>query len=123
MTAQEMKVVGATNLPSGAVILVSVTEFFQDGWKDYSEYYYATVDERGSFTTTVKGKTNMGFHRNLVARVVFGPVYHQQPPGVLAAVGQRGERLGAWDNPQLGQVSGQNFYIERISRVEGCPER
>jgi hypothetical protein len=120
-TQQEMRVVGATNVPPGAVILVNVTEFFQDGWKDFSANYYATVDEKGFFEANVKAMANISFRRNLVARVVFGPAYHQQPAGVLTIVGRRGERLGSNNNPQLGQLSGENFYIETIARVEGCP--
>ena len=120
-TQQEMKVVGATNVPPGAVILVNVAEFFQDGWKDFSADYYATVDEKGFFEANVRALANSSFHPNLVARVVFGPAYHQQPAGVLTMVGRRGERLGSNNNPQLGQLSGDNFYIETIARVEGCP--
>lgn len=120
-TQHEIKIVGATNIPPGAIVLINVTEFFEDGWKDASANYYATVHERGSFEATVKANANTNFHRNLVARVVFGPAYHPQPTGVLTIVGRRGERLALNDNPQLGQPSGENYSIETIARVSGCP--
>src|SRR5437588_9270539 len=116
----EIDVKGASNLPPGSVIGVQVAEFYEDAWKDYSNVVFTELGTNGFFTAVVHPLSKLTFRRNVVAEIFFGPVYHAQPPHVLAVVGRKGENLDELVNPQTGKVSGENFYLSAIARVEGC---
>jgi len=119
-SAENIDVVGASNLPKGAVLQVQVTRFFHNAWADFSDPAYSTVNEKGYFSATLRPKQKMRFFNNLVVRVTFAPFFRGQPQEVLKVVGRRGQKLGDWNNPQLGQVSGPYFLIETIDRVNSC---
>src|SRR5438105_255976 len=120
-SADQLLLKGASNLPSGSLISVQVSEFYEDAWKDYSDTIFARLDNDGFFEAMAHPLPKLTFHRNLVVRVYFSPAYHKQPPNVLSAVGKRGEKLGEPRNPQAYHMSGGYSYLLTIARVEGCP--
>jgi hypothetical protein len=123
----DIKISGASNLPSGALILLQVSDFDEDGWKDYSDPIYISLKENGLFEEIVHPKAGQKFHRNLMAQAYFSPVYvppkRSQPASVLKIVGTKGQHLGGLDNPQVGQLSGNNYYLWTLARVPNCGER
>jgi len=119
-TEDEVSVRGASNLPPGARIGVSITAFNGEmGWDDYSDDVYATLDDKGFFSQLVHAKRGRRFRNNLVIKVWFRP--YKQSPSVLAAVGKHGERLDFKKNPQAFMESGFNALLSSIARVS-CAE-
>jgi hypothetical protein len=122
-----IKVSGASNLPAGALIALQISDFDQDAWEDYSDPVYASLKEGGLFQGVLHPKTGKKFRRNLLARAYFSPVYvplhTTQPPDVLKVVGSKGQYLGGLENPQAGQISGENHYLSTIASVPNCGER
>lgn len=123
---ESIKVFGASNLPPGAVVLLLISDFNRDAWEDYTDPKYITLPERGLFQETLHPKRGLRFHGNLLAQSYFSPVYvppnTSQPASVLQVVGKKGENLGGLDNPQVGQLSGSNYYLTTIARVPDCGE-
>lgn len=119
-SATTMEVRGATNLPKGAVVAVVASRMVQNGWSEATERFYATVDAKGLFSAQLRPKAGERFELNMFVQVFFGPVYHAQPQSVIDVVGKKGERLGNFDNPQFGQLSGENYYLATVARVEWC---
>jgi len=111
---------GVTNLPEGAIVGAAAARMVGNGWSYASEPAYGTVDKIGSFVIQLHPKSEERFVPNLLVHVFFGPAYHAQPISVLAIVGRKGEKLGDFNNPQFGQVSGEDYYLETIVRVYWC---
>jgi hypothetical protein len=113
----DIKISGASNLPSGALILLQVS----------GDPIYISLKENGLFEEIVHPKAGQKFHRNLMAQAYFSPVYvppkRSQPASVLKIVGTKGQHLGGLDNPQVGQLSGNNYYLWTLARVPNCGER
>jgi hypothetical protein len=65
----------------------------------------------------VNPRKGLSFQRNLVAIVDFMPYRPVQPLEVLRVVGNEGQYLGDFDNPQLLSVSGNNYVLETIARM------
>lgn len=122
-----IKILGVSNLPPGAVILLLIGDFDGDAWKDYTDPAYLNLGEVGRFEQTLHPKRGLRFHRNLLAQSYFSPVYvppkTSQIESVLKVVGKKGENLGGLDNPQVGRLSGTNYYLTTIARVPNCGER
>jgi hypothetical protein len=122
-----IKIFGASNLPPRAVILLIISDFDGDAWKDYTDPAYLSLAEGGLFQETLHPKRGLKFHGNLLAQSYFSPVYvppkTSQPESVLEVVGKKGENLGGLNNPQVGQLSGPNYYLTAIARVPNCGER
>lgn len=122
-----IKILGASNLPPGSVILLLISDFSGDGWKSYTDPAYLTLAKEGRFEETLHPSRGLRFHRNLLAQSYFSPVYvpakRPQPESVLKIVGRKGENLGGLDDPQIGQLSGENYYLTTIARVPNCGER
>lgn len=121
-----IKIFGASNLPPGAVILLLISDFDGDAWKDYTDPAYLTLADGGFFEETLHPKPGLRFRGNLVAQSYFSPVYvpsgTSQRVSVLRTVGKKGENLGGLKNPQVGQLSGWNYYLTTIARVPNCGE-
>jgi hypothetical protein len=121
-----IKISGASNLPAGALIGLEISDFNEDAWKDYSDTVYISLKEDGLFEKILHPKPGQKFRRNLLAQAYFSPVYvppHMtQPPNVLKMVGTKGQYLGGFENPQAGQISGNNHYLSTIARVPWCGE-
>jgi hypothetical protein len=109
---------GASNLPPGALIGFTVADFLVDAWKDYSDEVFVPVEQNGFFAGTVRLKQGAPTSHNLLLRADFRTFLPQQPEGVLRILGKNGRNLGGIENPQLFQVSGPNFGLETIARVQ-----
>jgi len=118
----EVKFRGISNLPMGAIVILSVVDFNDAAWKPYSDEVHESVRLDGSFEGKIEAKKNTLFHGNLLLHVVFMPSEARQPDSVLKVVGKKGQNLGGLDNPQVGQMSGENYYLEVIARAY-CGER
>ena len=119
---EQITVHGVSNLPSGSVIVLTVSEFYQDGWKDYSDEVFASVKENGFFDARIHPTNSATFRRNLIVVATFTTFHPRQPEKVLRIVGKKGQNLGSLENPQLGRLSGEHYYLRAIARVPFCGE-
>jgi hypothetical protein len=99
---QLVDVFGATNLPPGSVLQVSIINYIGQGGHPVSVHALAKVPEAGVFRIELRAKKGLKFQRNMVCDVVFSPADPNQPGHVLDVVGRAGEALGdPQRNPQL----------------------
>jgi len=109
--------------------MLSVSDFDDDGWKDYSGSLCVALTKDGFFEGEIRPREGMRFKKNLILRANFQTNLCQQPASVRPIVGQKGEHLGERDaplgelaglsrNPQLYQISGSYYGLEAIARLE-----
>jgi hypothetical protein len=107
MTADEVDVIGATNLPPQAAFYLHVYDYIGTGSHVISE---GTVPagRDGLFETKLRPKSGFEFKRNMLCDVVFAPSDPMQPAAVVKAVGgRRGTLLGNFvSNPEVETNSG-----------------
>src|SRR6266478_3537038 len=96
---------GASNLPPDANIMLSVSDFDKDAWKDHSGDVCVALSKDGFFQGEVHPRDSMRFRKNLILRANFQTNLCQQPASVLRVVGQKGEHLGEKDAP-FGELAG-----------------
>jgi len=114
----EMRVVGASNLPPGASLSVHVYRFIGEGGSRINENASAVVGKEGLFEVTLHPISGNKFQHNLACDVVFMTQTNPpQPASVLAVVGTHGEQLGFPKNPQTGVVSGENYVLSELVHV------
>jgi len=117
----EISVHGATNLPPGSMVTLTISNFDGDGWKDYSDENYAVVDAKGFFDAKIHPRRNIHFRHNLILLASFMPFRPRQPEKVLKVAGKRGQKLGdELSNPQVLKYSGENYILWTIARVPSC---
>lgn len=93
---------GASNLPTGSVLVVNVYDHIGQGSRTLNEETRATVREDGLFEARVQPKANLQLSTNQVCTVVFEANDPTQPKNVIRVVGRRGKLLGTTgDNPQF----------------------
>jgi hypothetical protein len=120
---------GASNLPPNANIMLSVSDFDDDAWKDYSGNICVALSKEGFFSGEIRPLQGMRFKKNFILRANFQTNLCPQPAEVLRIVGQKGEHLGESDapagelagvsrNPQLYSVSGWYYGLYTIARIE-----
>jgi hypothetical protein len=120
---------GASNLPPDANIMLTVSDFEGDAWKDYGGDVCVALGKEGFFDGEIHPKEGMRFRRNLILRANFQTNLCRQSASVLRIVGQKGEHLGERDdplgelaglsrNPQLYQISGWYYGLSTIARLE-----
>jgi len=120
---------GASNLPQDATIMLSVSDFDDDAWKDYSGDVCVSLTKEGFFAGEIHPKQGMRFRKNLILRANFQTNLCRQSANVLRILGQKAEHLGERDaplgelaglsrNPQLYQVSGWYYGLSTIARLE-----
>lgn len=114
--ADELHVVGASNLPTGARLYLNVYRYIGEGGNALNEDASAVIGKGGFFEATLHARKGMQFQHNVVCDIVFAThTDPPQPPSVLHTVGNHGEHLGFPKNPQVEVVSGETFtLIERI---------
>lgn len=108
-------VFGASNLPAGSVLTVSIYDYLGNGSRTFAQHETA-VGARGLFRITVGPRPNLAFRENMLCDVVFRAA--PQPAPVTEAVGRNGQRLGTLGvNPEVGQYSGGQ-YLGELTAVE-----
>jgi hypothetical protein len=113
----KLRVIGASNLPSGARLLVNVYRYIGEGGKPLSESAGAVLDSHGFFETSVHPTKGNKFEHNLACDVLFMPYSNPpQPQSVLQIVGSHGEHLGFPKNPQVEVTSG-NYNLDELVHV------
>jgi hypothetical protein len=127
---------GATNLPAGAILRASVSDFDGDGWKRYSEWVYVSVHDDGFSEGKITPENKSVFRHNLLLNLSFYPNVGKQPTSVLQTLGEHGQLLAGLEkpssdltelsglsrNPQLFQSSGWYYGLETLARVPSCAE-
>jgi hypothetical protein len=53
----------------------------------------------------------------MVCEIHLDPNAVPQNPSVLNIVGKKGELLGIGSNPQVGEKSGDNYYLEALIHI------
>ncbi len=120
---------GASDLPPDAKIMLTVSDFDGDAWKDYSGDVCVALGKEGFFDGEMHPRQGMRFKKNLILRANFQTNLCRQPTSILRIVGQKGEHLGEKDaplgelvgvsrNPQLYQISGSYYGLGTIARLE-----
>jgi hypothetical protein len=102
-TPSDVLVLGASNLPSGAVLTIYISNFVGEGSRIFGGGpRAAVVGKDGLFTATIHVRKGLAFRTNMVCDTVFGPFSPAQPKSVLKVVGASGQRLGTpATNPQI----------------------
>jgi len=122
---KEIEVRGASNLPSGAIIVLQLADFNNDGWTEYGEQVHATLGEDGYFTAKIPLKQDPALPHNLIIVAEFRPIFYpnrHQPAKVLKVVGNHGENLDDLHNPQASGFSGFNTMLSTIARAPCGPK-
>lgn len=117
-----MKFDGASNLPHGATLAITVSEPYQDAFKDYSEDSYISVDSKGFFKGEVPAKTGVNFRGRLILIANFKTYKPKQREDVLRLVGRIGEKLGGLENPQAQYLSGNYQILQAVDVTPSCGE-
>ncbi len=129
--ANTVRIRGASNLPGGANIAVSINT----GERVYTDKVCIPLDRGGLFTQELDPKKGMKFERGLLVSAAFLTNLCKQPETVLSIVGKKGEHLGndnydnsvnvesgetkgMTNNPQLVQVSGWFFGLSAQATLE-----
>jgi hypothetical protein len=112
----QLYVVGASNLPTGARLYLNVYRYIGEGGSAINERVSAVVGNGGFFEANLHPTKGNQFDHNLVCDIVFATLTDpSQAPSVLKVVGKHGEHLGFPKNPQVEVMSGENFtLIDRI---------
>ena len=97
-----VNVFGASNLPAGSILWISVYDFIGEGSSVLNDEADVPVGSDGLFRVAVRAKSRRSFKRNYICSVTFVPTYPQQPAEALEIVGKTGEHLGdPFKNPQI----------------------
>jgi hypothetical protein len=114
----KLLVAGASNLPTGAWLDVSVYRYMGEGGIQINQSATAVVGKEGFFEATLHPTKGNSFQHNLACNIVFATrTEPPQPLSVLRVVGTHGEHLGFPKNPQTGLMSGNNFYLDDLVHV------
>lgn len=109
----EAYIFGATNLPSGSVLMVMCYDFIGQGSHIVSKETKLAVAANGQFQVSLAAKQPYQFKNNMICSVSFDA--WDQPAAVLKITGRHGERLGTpTTNSQIGIYSGGQ-YLEAIT--------
>ncbi len=100
----------ASNLPQGAKLTASVSDFQGEGSRTFSEPVTIVLNNEGWAEIELKPRKGLAFRRNMICTVSFTPTNPQQPPSVLAVVGKMGGGLGdPFKNPSVHRASNLTF--------------
>lgn len=105
---------GASNLPVGSRIAVSLSDFVGFQSSILSETATVTLGGTGLFEVALRPLTGKNFKDNMVCDLVFLP--SSQSVAVQKVVGTKGESLGIDSNPQVGKNSGE-YYLEALVHI------
>ena len=116
-SSEEIYLRGATNLPSGAVLIVNIYDFAGTGSSVLNQDTRIAVAKNGFFEVAIRPKPGAKFRHNIVCDVVFTPSFPTQPSSVLQVTGKSGEKMALnGKNPQAHTVSG-GYYLSTMLHV------
>jgi hypothetical protein len=105
---------GASNLPAGSRIAVSLSDYVGFRSSILSETAEIVLDKTGFFEVTLKPLNGKRFKDNMVCDLTLMP--SSQSGAVQKVVGKKGELLGIDSNPQVGKNSGE-YYLEALVHI------
>jgi hypothetical protein len=108
------KVKGASNLPVGSRISVSLSDFVGFQSSILNETAAVVVGNTGFFEVTLRPLKGKQFKDNMVCDLTFLP--SSQTVAVQKVVGTKGELLGIDSNPQVGKNSGE-YYLDALVHI------
>jgi hypothetical protein len=100
---------GASNLPVGSRITVTLSDFIGFHGSPLSETAEITVGNTGFFEVTLSPLKGKHFKDNMVCDLTLLP--SSQSVAVQKVVGKKGELLGIESNPQVGKHSGEYYLV------------
>jgi hypothetical protein len=108
---------GASNLPPRSRLLVYIYDII--GYKStiLSEKSVVTLPESGLFEVIIKPREGKAFKENIVCDISFNPNAVPQGAAVLKITGKKGELLEIATNPQIGKMSGENYYLRALVHI------
>jgi hypothetical protein len=75
------------------------------------------LNRNGFFEATLKPLSGKQFKEHMVCHVSFNPKGVRQDESVLKIAGKKGERLGIENNPQVGKMSEENYYLQLFVEI------
>jgi hypothetical protein len=75
------------------------------------------LNQDGFFEVTLKPRQGKQFKDNMVCKISLNPNAVRQDPSVLKIIGKKGELLGVDNNPQIGKMSGENYYLQALVHI------
>jgi hypothetical protein len=119
-----VRVRGASNVPPGSKLTVSLYDFIGDKSSILSEEAVVTLSERGLFEVTLRPREGKTFKANMVCVILFDPqgavvretTVLPQAPAVVKITGKNGESLGIGTNPQIGKNSA-GYYLQALVQI------
>jgi hypothetical protein len=112
----KLDVKGASNLPPGSKLSVTLYDFIGYQSSILSEEAIVTLGRDGFFNVTLTPLPNRQFKPNMVCVIYFNPRFPKQDAPILKVVGATGELLGIDRNPQVGKNSG-GYYLEDFVNI------
>lgn len=112
-----LEVKGATNLPPGSRLSITLYDFVGYQSSILSETDIVTLDNNGFFKATLKPLNGRQFKANMVCDIFFDTNSIRQNESVLKVVGEKGRLLGVGYNPQVAKNSGENYYLEALVHI------
>jgi hypothetical protein len=111
---------GASNLPPGSRLSVTVSDFIGYRSSILSQDAVVVLNKDGFFAATLQPLQGKQFKDNMVCDISFIPNVIlngvRQDSAVLKIVGKTGELLGIENNPQVHRNSG-GYYLEVIVHI------
>jgi hypothetical protein len=109
-------ILGNSNLPSGSIVTIYVSDSVREGSGVLNEEVTATVGSDGIFTAEVRPSNKKNsFRMGQICNVEFSARYPKQPESVLRIVGKNGENLGdPTKNPQIQAYSDSQALIDIV---------
>ena len=111
-----LTVKGASNLPPGSRLSVTLYDFIGYRSSVLSEDASVVLKQDGFFEVTLKPRRGRKFGHNMVCAISFAPAEPPRDRSVLRVVGRRGELLGIENNPQAGKNSG-GYYLQALIHI------
>lgn len=111
---------GASNLPPGSRLSVRLHDFIGYMSTTLSEEGIVVLNKEGFFQVTLKPLPGKQLKENMVCEISFLPqerVPTRQDAAVLKVTGKKGELLGIDNNPQVGKMSGENYYLQALVAI------
>ena len=112
-----LDVKGASNLPPGSRLSVALYDFVGYRSSILSEDATVVLNKDGFFKVTLKPRQGKQFQNNMVCDISLVPNVVRQDPSVLKIIGKKGELLGIENNPQVGKMSGENYYLQALVHI------